>query len=170
TKKKRSSAAIALVAVLLVGIAAAGGVLAWTMLGPRVNDPQATYPEPTTAAPIAAEPAIAEPAIVEPAVAEAPTTGSVFIESTPPGATITLGDRENAGLTPLEIGMMEPGTYDVRLSLEGRDEWRGQVEIAAGERASVRAELERTRRDRPAPSPPGQLSLNTRPWSKVYLG
>src|SRR5690606_36751149 len=47
TKKKRSSAAIALVAVLLVGIAAAGGVLAWTMLGPRVNDPQATYPEPT---------------------------------------------------------------------------------------------------------------------------
>ncbi|MCZ7687248.1 MAG: PEGA domain-containing protein [Sandaracinaceae bacterium] len=90
----------------------------------------------------------------------------------PPGAAIVFGNRGNAGTTPLEIGMVQPGTYDVRLTLEGHADWTGQVQVAAGQRAALHAQLvaEERPRDRPAAGPPGELSLNTQPWSRVYLG
>ncbi len=81
-----------------------------------------------------------------------------------------MGDRAGAGVTPLEIGMVAPGTYDLRLTREGYEEWSGQVEVTAGQRAAITAELERRQRERPPAAAPGQLSVNTQPWSKVYLG
>ena len=101
-----------------------------------------------------------------------PTTGSVFLESVPPGAHIRFGDREDAGRTPLEIALVEPGTYDITLSLDGHRDWHGTATVRAGGRSDILAELnhEAVRTPRAAAGPPGQLSLNTRPWSKVYLG
>src|SRR5690606_11212238 len=54
-------------------------------------------------------------------------------------------------------------------------DFTGSVTVEPGGRATILGELERVPtarpdRDRPAAGPPGQLSLNTRPWSKVYLG
>ena len=153
--------AIVLVLLALFGIAGAGGLLAWTMMG-------APAPEVATSAPVAPTIATQQPA---PAVPPAPSaSGSVFIDSTPPGASIQMGDRAGAGVTPLEIGMVAPGTYDLRLTREGYEEWSGQVEVTAGQRAAITAELERRQRERPPAAAPGQLSVNTQPWSKVYLG
>jgi serine/threonine-protein kinase len=176
--KRSAMGAVAAVAVglFLLGLAGAGGLLAWSMLGGDAPPARrAADPRPPTP-PAAAEPpgenrvAAAGGAAEGEAQGEAPTAGSVFLESVPPGATIALGDRDDVGTTPLEMGMIEPGTYDVRLTLEGHEAWEGQVTVRAGERATVTAELERARRRRPAARPPGELSLNTRPWSKVYLG
>ena len=162
TAKRSALGPIAIVLVLLalLGIAGAGGLLAWTMMA-------APAPEVARSAPVVAPPIATTPQPLEP---EPSATGSVFIDSTPPGASIQMGDRAGAGVTPLEIGMVAPGTYALRLTREGYEEWSGQVEVTAGQRAAITAELERRHRERPPPAAPGQLSLNTQPWSKVYLG
>lgn len=168
--KERRTLALVLVPLLLVGLAGAGGILAWATLASPA--PIADAPIARTEAPTASSAPELSSDASDPAPVVAPqSTGSVFIESVPPGATISLGDHPNVGVTPLEIGMIAPGTYEVRLALDGHQEWRGEVVVAEGQRESVRAELERVpRRTKAAARPPGQLSLNTRPWSKVYLG
>lgn len=163
--KERSRAGLhLLVAVLLVALAGVGGVLAWTIFEPR------GVPAPVASSG-AAEPPLAAAAPTESASAVT-SFGSVFVRSTPAGATVQLGDRPNAGVTPLEIGMIAPGTHEVRLTLAGHRSWTGEVEVEGDQRASVNAKLApvQRRRPRPAEAPPGELSLNTQPWSKVYLG
>ena len=102
------------------------------------------------------------------------STGSVWIESSPAGASVRFDAREHAGPTPVEIGMVEPGGHDVLLSLEGHAPWRAHIEVVAGRRTALSATLRPERPTRATtrhrPRPPGRLSLNTRPWSKVYLG
>ncbi len=194
-KKKRSGCgviAIALGAVLLLGLGSAGALAAWFVFGDASTDllaelrgdgrpvepaaqvdvaptptPGPTTPTPPTPTP----PTPSGPAATTqaPAGVEAPSTGSVYLESVPPGADIEFGSMGHAGSTPLELGMVAPGTYDVRLTLDGHQDWTGQVTVTAGGRETVTAELAR-RRAAPETGPPGQLSLNTRPWSKVYLG
>ncbi len=168
-KKTSALGLLAVVAVLgaLVGLAGIGSALAWFLLVPRGEGP-----------PLAVEPAVETPALAAAEHAPPPSMpleaapGAVFIDSVPPGAAIVFGNLGNAGTTPLEIGMVQPGTYDVRLTLEGHADWTGQVQVAAGQRAALHAQLvaEERPRDRPAAGPPGELSLNTQPWSRVYLG
>jgi serine/threonine protein kinase len=160
--------ALAGIGVLVFLLAGAGGLGAWLMFGgaPDPAPPVARAPEP---------PPDVEPAGIvaaEPREEAAPQMGSVYVDSVPSGASIQLGDRENAGTTPLEIGMVRAGSYAVTLRREGYEEWVGVVSVAANERSTITAPLVAVRRDRPQPAggPPGQLSLNTRPWSKVYLG
>jgi serine/threonine-protein kinase len=115
-----------------------------------------------------------------PPPAPAPTTGTLLVDSAPTGATVWLGDRGNVGTTPLELALLDAAEWDVRITLDGYEEWDSTIEVRAGERARVFGELiaiERSDRserpDRPArapAAPPGQLSINTRPWSRVYLG
>ncbi|MFW5920884.1 MAG: protein kinase domain-containing protein [Polyangiales bacterium] len=102
-----------------------------------------------------------------PAAAE-PTRGTVLIESSPEGAKIKLGGRQFEERTPTIVEDIEPGKHVVLLARPGFRTWRGQVEVVAGEEAKVEADLDRARRE-PA-APPGHLSVNTRPWSKVYVG
>ena len=68
------------------------------------------------------------------------------------------------GRTPLTVRSLEPGTYEVTIRRSGRRTWTGSIEIAAGAQATLERDLEQeaTRR--------AHLSVNTRPWSKVYLG
>ncbi|MDQ3035449.1 MAG: PEGA domain-containing protein, partial [Myxococcota bacterium] len=107
----------------------------------------------------------------------------------PSGATIELGERGDVGAAPMEIAGIEPGTYFVRLRAEGHVDWERSIDIRAGERAHVVATLaalepereddapsiasasaDRPRRERERARPPGRLSINSRPWSKVYVG
>jgi serine/threonine-protein kinase len=102
-------------------------------------------------------------------------------------------DGHAVGTTPMDLAMLPPGTRRIHLRLEGHDDWERAIEVRAGERAHIVATLgvsavplavaprparepearPAAREPREAPAPraePGQLSINTRPWSKVYLG
>jgi hypothetical protein len=150
-----------------------GAALALVLMLPRiVSQVPVTVAAP---APVAEPPhsvAVAPPPVVAahapvPAVVD---TGAVLIESRPNGATIRFGDRAGAGTTPLEMGMVREGTYPVHLELEGYAPWDGEITINPGGRANILANLTRLHDDAPVRMAPGQLSLNTTPWSRVFLG
>jgi eukaryotic-like serine/threonine-protein kinase len=112
-----------------------------------------------------------EPTVDAPSeeVGERPVSvGSVRVESTPPGATVRIGDRAAEGQTPLTVLQLAPGTHHVVVERAGFETWEGDVEVAPDQEASAIAALRPITR---APArPPGRISINTRPWSKVYVG
>ena len=195
--KRRSP--VALIAVLLslfVLFAAAIAAIVVVFVLPQWGGSlMASLAPPTPVAASASPTVVAQPQDpVEPAVEE-PTTASIFVDSAPNGAAIllsseTAGDRGEVGRTPSEIAMLEPGEWTVRLHQDGFEDWEDTVEVRAGERLRLFGELtaipaERRVADRPRvartdttapvrePTPrgePGMLSVNTRPWSKVYVG
>ncbi|MBL8251883.1 MAG: protein kinase, partial [Candidatus Competibacter sp.] len=56
-------------------------------------------------------------------------------------AQVTVNGR-NIGTTPVEVEV-KPGTYKVRVSLEGYQDWNGQVDLAAGDDSTLSADLPR---------------------------
>ena len=161
--KRRRGLLLPLLALLALSVfLAGGGALAWVFLG----QPPEPDPEPPAVAEPAPPPTEVVPAPTPP-VEEPASTGSLFVESDPPGARIELDGDDVAGRTPLDIGMVSPGVHELRISLDGHVAWQGNAVVMAGRRATITRSLERQR----APTrPPGHLSLNTRPWSKVYVG
>jgi serine/threonine protein kinase len=169
------------VALLLLSLAGLGAV-ALVVLRPETLG---------LAAPVAAPPVavVAPPSI---AVVPSPptpmvTTGALFMDSAPSGASITLGSRGQVGVTPMELALLEPGEWNVRLHLEGYEDWEDSVILSAGDRLHLMGEMvpiqvathrPPSRDDHPRVEPPrppvaaavGQLSINTRPWSRVYVG
>ncbi|AKF11531.1 serine/threonine-protein kinase [Sandaracinus amylolyticus] len=129
-----------------------------------------------------------------PSAPAAPTTGAIYVDSTPSGAHIELEDRGDVGTTPMEIGLLSPGRYLVRLRADGHDDWERAIDLRAGDRAQLVAVLSAnapdleeeeeeaaepepvaravrpSRREREPAAPPGRVSINSRPWSKVYVG
>jgi serine/threonine-protein kinase len=123
------------------------------------------------------------------------TTATLLVDSAPTGATVWLGDRGNVGTTPLELALLDAREWNVRLTRDGYEDWEDSVDLTPGGRQRVFGELiaiearptrptgdrggrprgERGERSgettatRPA-APPGQLSINTRPWSRVFVG
>lgn len=113
----------------------------------------------------------------------------VTFRSEPPGATVHIGDRDVPGTTPTAIGDLPVGEYDVTMSLDGFADWTERVTVREGRPLEVEARLRRVvvatrprgtpRADTPreaeppreaAPAAVGRISINTRPWSKVYVG
>ena len=113
--------------------------------------------------------------------------GLAFVEQG--GATVSLGPRGAVGTTPMELALLDAGEWNVRLHLDGYQDWEDTVVLRAGERLRVSGELTAIAAVRSRPrggrnpgastggtteteeaSAPGRLSLNTRPWSRVYLG
>jgi serine/threonine-protein kinase len=78
------------------------------------------------------------------AVASAtPTTGTVLVESEPPGAQVTL-DGEDRGQTPLELAEVAFGDHEVGLALKGYEEQSLDVSLSAETpTAELHAELAR---------------------------
>jgi serine/threonine protein kinase len=171
--------ALSLIVAFLLVLGAAGFGAWWAGFlhfgGPAA--PVATRTPPPTTAPVAPPPTAA------------PTTGTLLVDSAPTGATVWLGDRGNVGTTPLELALLDAAEWNVRITLDGYEDWDSTIELRAGERTRVFGELiaiersgrpertertdrtERTERTERAPAaPPGQLSINTRPWSRVYVG
>jgi hypothetical protein len=68
------------------------------------------------------------------------TMGSLVIESRPPGAQVTINDVVR-GTTPLTIGSISPGSYQVTLQLSGYQPFTTQVTVAAGARARAAGSL-----------------------------
>ena len=146
---------------------------------PPPSAPTETTPtEETTPAPTEVLPAV-----------EPGELGSLTVRTEPPGATVLFDGEALPGTTPLMAGDLAPGTYPVVVSLAGRETYASDVTIVAGERASIEPnlrEVSAARRGRRRASPPtpmmeeaamvaesagrGTLSVNTRPWSKVYVG
>ena len=207
---------LGLLAFGLCALVLAGGVVAWTMFGDSLDNPFDDEPRLAEVLPDEESPpspqetAVAAPPVEgeeeEPREPGAPTsipgieTGTLFIESDPPGATVRINDRPPMGETPIEVGMIVPGTYMIHLTLEHHDAWSSEAVVIADDRVVVTADLRREDEDEPVvavrtphrprtPRTPrvprtagndtvsggptagaGRLSLNTRPWSKVYIG
>ncbi|MBX3273746.1 MAG: protein kinase [Sandaracinaceae bacterium] len=189
-KKRRSGMVIALGLVVaaglvcLLGAAGLGGGAFW-MFSAReggepfaVSDPSATFPgtpriDSSATPPLDTAPrSTGDVPLIDVEGAISATTGSVYIESDPPGALVSLDGRDVAGRTPLDIGLVEAGEHRVRVRLEGHHDYEGRVVVVAGRRAALTADLRRVAQSgtRPPANAPGALSLNTRPWSKVYVG
>jgi hypothetical protein len=69
-------------------------------------------------------------------------TGSLVIDSRPPGATVYI-DGKQVGTTPLKLSAIEVGSHAVRLDHDGYNRWTSAVRIVAGEEMKVTASLER---------------------------
>jgi hypothetical protein len=70
----------------------------------------------------------------------AATTGSLIIESRPPGATVLINGKPS-GTTPLTVGALAPGNYRIGLSLAGYQPFATTVRVVAGERTRAAASL-----------------------------
>jgi eukaryotic-like serine/threonine-protein kinase len=69
------------------------------------------------------------------------TTGSLYIESRPTGARVSV-DGRLVGTTPLLIGELAPGGRAIRLEHAGHQPWTTTVRITAGRRQRLAASLE----------------------------
>jgi hypothetical protein len=85
--------------------------------------------------------------------ATAVAPGSIAISSEPADASVVIGG-EYRGKTPLTVGSLDPGTYDVAISKFGYAPYAGTVTIGAGEEAVITANL---------PAQRGTLVVNTTP-------
>ncbi|NIW33193.1 MAG: PEGA domain-containing protein, partial [Actinobacteria bacterium] len=97
-----------------------------------------------------------------------PVVGSLELSTTPEGSTISVDGEELDATTPFTLEELEPGEHTVTFAHRGYRNWEGTVTVEGGETASLTQELTAIRREPVAP--PGRLSINTRPWSKVYVG
>ncbi|MBX3251893.1 MAG: PEGA domain-containing protein, partial [Myxococcales bacterium] len=135
------------------------------------------------------------PSAPAPEVASA-RSGMITFRTEPPGASVRIGDREVPGVTPTALGEHPVGEHTVELQLDGHVAWAGRVVLREGEPETVEATLrplprvaERSTGGSMRPSTPrepprevrepteraasastGRVSINTRPWSKVYVG
>ena len=78
------------------------------------------------------------------AAGDAEQTGSLAVQSRPPGAQVTV-DETLAGVTPLVVAL-PVGRYQVRIQGDGYQPWVTSVEVTDSERAQVSASLERPTR------------------------
>jgi hypothetical protein len=75
--------------------------------------------------------------------------GKVHVDSTPPGATVTVDDKPEASPTPLDVELA-PGTHTLKLTAAGRVPSTKSVDVAFASTQTVTADLE----PEAAPPPP----------------
>jgi hypothetical protein len=78
--------------------------------------------------------------------ASAVRTGSLLVESRPPGATVTVNGAPR-GLSPVTLSGLAPGEYTVQLQLPGYRTITTTVRVVAGERARAAASLTEQERE-----------------------
>ncbi|HEX8701526.1 MAG TPA: PEGA domain-containing protein, partial [Myxococcaceae bacterium] len=122
-----------------------------------------------------------EPVVKAPAVPQPPTPPVLTIETDPPGARVKVNGQE-VGNSPLTLDTLMLGEHTVTASMEGRKEASRQVTLAhPGERTMVvlalAPEPSAVAPANPDPVPPqppkkvamGKLTLDTVPWTRVFL-
>ncbi|MEE9264623.1 MAG: TonB family protein [Vicinamibacteria bacterium] len=80
----------------------------------------------------------------------APADVTLFLESQPEGAQVTI-DSEVIGNAPIHDLTLEPGQHEILVERRGYDPWRSIVSAGAGESLNVEARLRR-RKTAPAPT------------------
>jgi eukaryotic-like serine/threonine-protein kinase len=81
------------------------------------------------------------------------TLASIFLNSTPSGASVFV-NSEKKGRTPLSLLELSSGTYDLRISNEGYQDFSKNIKLTAGQTERVNAKLVQFS---------GSLTINTRP-------
>jgi hypothetical protein len=66
--------------------------------------------------------------------------GSIKVQSTPPGALVTL-DGSEAGVTPITIEPVKPGSHGLHLTLDGHGDFFRAVVVDPGKTVAVKASL-----------------------------
>ncbi len=74
------------------------------------------------------------------AIELAATHGFLFLESDPPDAAVVI-DGENAGGTPVQNHLLEPGNHEIRVGKTGYQDWTMEVKAEAGEHLNLVARL-----------------------------
>jgi serine/threonine-protein kinase len=97
-----------------------------------------------------------------------PTHATIEVTYSPARARVSLDGNRISGGSPLLIDAITPGSHRVTVNAPGFRPFAEELELSAGERVEITATLRPQPRE-PA-APPGRLSINTRPWSKVYVG
>ena len=69
------------------------------------------------------------------------TTGSLFIDSRPIGAEVSV-DGRSIGVTPVTLDDLSPGDHRVVLRIPGFNLWATTAQVKAGSRTRVAASLE----------------------------
>ncbi|MBX3268920.1 MAG: serine/threonine protein kinase [Sandaracinaceae bacterium] len=162
---------IAIVAALVVALVAVGTVAVWPRGEPPPTEPTLTAPEPRAPDPEPESLADPRPVTPEPAPVPPPAPlalGVLVVTSVPTGASVRLDGEPVAGRTPITLARLPAGGYAILVEREGFEPHEARVEVPADGEARVEARL--TRADRGPERAPGRLSINTRPWSKVYVG
>jgi len=93
----------------------------------------AAAPKPSTPATIG-KPAVAT---AKPAAA---STGTLVVDSRPPGAAVTINGKPS-GTTPLTLNDLAPGEYQVVMTMPGYRNFTTTVRVVAGERVRAAASL-----------------------------
>jgi hypothetical protein len=92
----------------------------------------ARYPPPETPTP-ATPPVTTVPTTQPlPFVTTTPAPGSLSLSSFPKGASVTV-DGVRMGVTPLLIENLSPGTYHIRYSLAGWDDYDSVLSVSSGQ-------------------------------------
>jgi hypothetical protein len=102
----------------------------------RPSRRQQPSPAPAASGAQAKPPAAAPPS--------AATTGEMFVDSRPRGATVFV-DGRNVGVTPLRLTAQPPGPRMVRLQLADHQSWTTTTQVEAGRVARVTGSLEQIR-------------------------
>jgi hypothetical protein len=68
-------------------------------------------------------------------------TGNIHVVSTPAGAEIWLDGNDLGGVTPATVQNVPEGAHQVKLTLNGYQDWTGNVNVVAGQTAEVNATL-----------------------------
>ena len=69
------------------------------------------------------------------------TRGALFINSTPPGATVTIDGQPGPGKTPLVLTDYALKTYQLRIDLEGYESWSDSVSLNTQDTLKISATL-----------------------------
>jgi serine/threonine-protein kinase len=85
-------------------------------------------------------------------VAAAPATGAADILSTPAGAAVSV-DGQAAGTTPLSGLKLKPGPHRLEVALDGHETWSGTLDVVAGRRGRVEAQLRPLAKAKAPPTP-----------------
>jgi PEGA domain len=98
------------------------------------------------------------------------STGSIYATSLPQGASVYV-DGRNYGPAPQLASGLSPGFHQVRLSLQGFQDWSGQVQVTAGATTTVSQTLLATPTGQPTVAPgTGTLQVSSSPaGAQVFL-
>jgi hypothetical protein len=92
-----------------------------------------------------------------------PSTGSIYATSLPQGASVYVDGRYYGPAPQLASGL-SPGFHQVRLSLQGFQDWNGQVQVTAGATTTVSQTLLATPTGQPTVAPgTGTLQVSSSP-------